>query len=123
MTLKEWSDKEGILPTEPTTEKGAVSVLVNFYAHGAEGCPALKELGSLTDYVISYQKGTLVWLTPKKKRVKSTVLVHLNVEVEHDEGVEPDESFFEQCITSRGSMTFNDVAVVLAEAIKSVPVA
>jgi hypothetical protein len=59
MTLKQWSKKTGILPTHPTTERGAVSVLsteVNFQDHF--------QLWKLEDYKVSSVSGPVVWLIP-----------------------------------------------------------
>ena len=57
MTLREWSEKTGILPTHPTTEQGAVSVVLRF------DHPDRLELWKLTDYKVS-SAGIVVWLRP-----------------------------------------------------------
>jgi hypothetical protein len=53
MTLQDWSKMTGVLPTHPTTEKGAVSVIV-------DNPPS--ELWHLSDYVVSSVSGPVVWL-------------------------------------------------------------
>jgi len=63
MTLKDWSDKHGILPTHPTTEHGAVSLIVgagNAVQH------IRVELFHLLDYVVSSACGIVIWLVPRK---------------------------------------------------------
>ena len=54
-TLKQWSDKHGILPTEPTTELHQTSVVCS------DG-PERRELWHLEDYIVSSVSGVVVWL-------------------------------------------------------------
>ena len=58
MNLKEWSEKSGILPTYPTTEREAVSVVVDHQN------PHRKLLWDLTDYVVTSDCGVVIWLRP-----------------------------------------------------------
>lgn len=59
MTLREWSELTGILPTHPTTERGAVSVICNAqHKHSWE-------LWHLSDYAVSSVSGPVVWLIPR----------------------------------------------------------
>lgn len=58
MTLKEWSEKTGVLPTHPTTEKGAVSVVMNFADLWVD------ELWHLGDYKVQSVSGSVIWLIP-----------------------------------------------------------
>ena len=60
MTLKEWSERTGILPTHPTTETRAVSIVTDF-AH-----PDRRELWHLSDHKVSSVWGVVVWLVPVK---------------------------------------------------------
>lgn len=60
MTLKMWCDFTDILPTTPTTEKGAVSVIIDQFH------PMRKELFWLEDYLVSTCAGIVVWLLPRK---------------------------------------------------------
>ncbi len=60
-TLADWTKATGILPTYPTTERGAVSVIstsdrTKYHAH----------LWHLTDYKVSTVSGPVVWLVPVK---------------------------------------------------------
>lgn len=61
MTLKEWSEKTGILATEPTEIVGVVSIDVEpstlFYTH----------LWGLSDYKVSAVSGPIIWLVPVEK--------------------------------------------------------
>jgi len=59
MTLAEWSESTGILPTTPTTESGAVSVVID-HEHQNRA-----QLWHLTDYAVSSVSGVVVWLVPK----------------------------------------------------------
>ena len=59
MTLADWSKKHGVLPTHPTTERGAVSVVCDDRA-------ACAELYHLSDYAVSTVSGVVRWLVPKK---------------------------------------------------------
>jgi hypothetical protein len=61
MTLKEWSCGTGILPTHPTTERGAVSVLST-----RESNPGHTDLWRLDDYAVSSVCGVVVWLVPRR---------------------------------------------------------
>jgi hypothetical protein len=62
MTLAEWTKESGILPTHPTTEKGAVSVIV------ATISPHYRALWTLDDYAVdsSFERFgiEIVWLLP-----------------------------------------------------------
>lgn len=60
MTLKEWCDKSGILPTHPTTERGAVSVILD------HSNPHRPELWRLDDYAVSSVSAVVVWLLPRR---------------------------------------------------------
>jgi hypothetical protein len=62
MTLQEWSKTTNILPTHPTTESGAVSVIstLNNRYHA--------ELWRLDDYAVSSVGGPVIWLVPRKAR-------------------------------------------------------
>lgn len=60
MTLKEWCDKTGILPTHPTSETGAVSVVMDFADLWTD------ELWHLDDYKVSSVAGSVIWLVPVK---------------------------------------------------------
>ena len=59
MTLAEWSKVTGILPTHPTTERGAVSVVLNTYDN------MRFQLWQLSDYGVSSTGGDVVWLMPR----------------------------------------------------------
>jgi hypothetical protein len=61
MTLKEWCATMNILPTHPTTEKGAVSVILYKEPHQNQS-----ELWHLDDYTVSSVSGVVVWLVPKR---------------------------------------------------------
>jgi hypothetical protein len=58
MSLSEWSKLTGILPTHPTTEHGAVSLLCSV------GEPHRAKLWQLTNYKVSTVSGPVVWLVP-----------------------------------------------------------
>jgi hypothetical protein len=60
MTLSEWSKLTGILPTHPTTERGAVSVIVTYQD------ARHNDLWHLTDYKVSSVSGPVIWLVPVK---------------------------------------------------------
>lgn len=57
-TLAAWCAEHGVLPTHPTTESGAVSVLC------PPGTPARAALHRLHDYRVDHTAGPVVWLTP-----------------------------------------------------------
>ena len=59
MSLAEWAKKNGIYPTHPTTEKGAVSVVIDSGKHTG--------LWSLTDFEVSSVSGSVVWLVPRSR--------------------------------------------------------
>lgn len=59
MTLQEWSDKYGILPTT-ATGTGAVTLATRV------GSDAHRELYNLSDYKVSSVSGPVVWLVPVK---------------------------------------------------------
>lgn len=61
ITLAEWSKETGILPTHPTTEKQAVSVVIDHMHDGRSN-----DLWRLSDYVVSSCCGIVVWLLPRK---------------------------------------------------------
>lgn len=67
--LAQWSTRTGILPTHPTTERGAVSVVVD---HKHEARP---DLWHLTDYGVSSVSGIVVWLLPRETTRKQTAYV------------------------------------------------
>jgi len=58
-TLKQWSDKTGILPTEPTTEFGMTSVV-------CEDGKDRRELWNLKDWVVSTVSGVVVWMNRRR---------------------------------------------------------
>lgn len=58
MNLKQWSEAAEILPTCPTTEKEAVSVVVD------HNNPHRKLLWDLSDYVVTSVCGIVIWLRP-----------------------------------------------------------
>ena len=58
MLLQQWSEVSGILPTHPTTEKRAVSVVVD------HDNTHRKYLYQLSDYVVSTCAGAVLWLVP-----------------------------------------------------------
>jgi hypothetical protein len=64
MTLADWTALTGVLPTHPTTEHGAVSVVV------ATQAPHFHDLWKLADFkvVTRFQRGdtSLVWLLPRR---------------------------------------------------------
>lgn len=59
MLLTEWQSTSGILATHPTTERGAVSLVLD-HSH-----PMRSELWHLHDYVVSTVSGPVVWLVPR----------------------------------------------------------
>ena len=65
MNIKEWSKQFGILPTTPTTETGAISVLCDM----VEEKTAYKALYNLSDYKVGSVCGIVIWLTPTKKEI------------------------------------------------------
>jgi hypothetical protein len=60
MTLKVWCQRNGVLPTCPTSECGAVSLISYRELHGEHAL-----LWSLSDYTVSSVCGVVVWLVPK----------------------------------------------------------
>lgn len=60
-TLKAWSERSKILPTMPTTEKGAVSVTIGIFHE------EWSALWILSDYVVTSASGSVVWLMPRSK--------------------------------------------------------
>lgn len=58
MNLKDWTKLTNIKPTTPTTEMGAVSVVI------AHENPHRPELWRLSDYNVSSACGVVVWLLP-----------------------------------------------------------
>ena len=60
MTLSQWSIKSGYSLTHPTTERGAVSVCVDF-----ADC-WIDTLWCLDDFKVSSVSGAVVWLVPIK---------------------------------------------------------
>jgi hypothetical protein len=60
MTLADWTALTGVLPTHPTTERGAVSVVMG------PNEPHVAELWHLADYAVSSRCGAVVWLVPKR---------------------------------------------------------
>lgn len=58
MTLKEWVALTGILPTHPTTERGAISLICPI-EHPQNGA-----LYHLSDYYVSTRSGAVLWLLP-----------------------------------------------------------
>lgn len=62
MKLSDWSTLTGILGTHPTTEYGAVSVIVDV-KH-----PDRWQLWTLDDYAVSSCCGVVVWLVPRTLR-------------------------------------------------------
>ena len=60
MTLNQWCEMSGVKPTHPTTERGAVSVIVDQFDE------ARRELFWLSDYVVSSCCGIVIWLLPRK---------------------------------------------------------
>ena len=63
MTLAQWKSRTGILPTHPTTERGAVSMIV---ADVGLTTTQLMELWRLEDYAVSSVSGPIVWLVPRQ---------------------------------------------------------
>lgn len=60
MTLQEWSKLSRILPTHPTTELGAVSLLMR-----RDENPSLyADLWHLDDFKVSTVSGPVIWLVP-----------------------------------------------------------
>ena len=58
-TLHGWTQRTGVLPTEPTTECGATSVVLS-HTH-----PCRPALWQLADYAVSSVSGVVVWLVPR----------------------------------------------------------
>ena len=59
ISLHDWASLAQIKPTSPTTEKGAVSVVI-------DPCHPLRaSLWSLGDYLVSSCCGSVIWLIPK----------------------------------------------------------
>lgn len=66
MLLSEWTDYTGIKPTSPTTEKKAVSVVIDV-------CNSARaELWHLDDYKVSSACGVVIWLVPSGNIDSST---------------------------------------------------
>lgn len=61
MNLKEWCRQTGILPTHPTTERGAVSLILERDALAGDRV----SLFHLTDYAVSSVSGPVYWLVPR----------------------------------------------------------
>jgi len=61
MSLHEWAETSGVLPTYPTTETGAVSVVLD-HSH-----PDRAALWRLSDYAVSTVSGPVIWLVPRQK--------------------------------------------------------
>lgn len=62
ISLEEWVRRSGIQPTTPTTETGAISVVIDHYHLERQ------QLWRLTDYKVSSVAGVVVWLTPVKEQ-------------------------------------------------------
>jgi hypothetical protein len=58
MTLREWCKRADVLMTEPTTECGAVSLVLDQASELRTG------LWHLDDYLVSSVSGPVVWLVP-----------------------------------------------------------
>jgi hypothetical protein len=67
MSLKEWCERAGVKPTCPTTERGAVSVVVS----GSE--LNFTQLWHLDDFAVSSRCGPVVWLVPKFNQAKQRI--------------------------------------------------
>jgi hypothetical protein len=63
MNLKEWCSSVGVIPTTPTTERGAVSFTFDVTAIDPT---MLWFLYHLTDYAVSSVTGPVVWLVPRE---------------------------------------------------------
>jgi hypothetical protein len=63
MNLRQWSKRTGILPTHPTTGRGAVSLTFTYDTDSQ----LHHELWRLTDYAVSTVSGPVVWLVPRPK--------------------------------------------------------
>ena len=64
LTLKQWCDNVGVLPTHPTTETGAVSTCIYPSELTAE---QQWDLYHLSDYAVSTVSGPVIWLVPRAK--------------------------------------------------------
>ena len=62
-TLAQWAADARVFPTHPTTEHGAVSVVIH-HTH-----PLRRELWRLADYCVSTVSGPVVWLTPRRQAI------------------------------------------------------
>ncbi len=60
MTLADWCKENDVKHTHPTTEKGAVSLIVEI------NHPKRADLYHLTDYVVSSVFGIVYWLVTRK---------------------------------------------------------
>jgi hypothetical protein len=64
MTLADWTEIAGILPTTPTTECGAVSLVIDDFH------PCFRDLWKLADYRLdsTYRRRdiVIVWLLPRR---------------------------------------------------------
>lgn len=66
MKLAEWCKVNDVLPTHPTTERGAVSLIPD-----KQKTKEYAELFHLDDYVVSSVCGVVVWLVPKPQDAKT----------------------------------------------------
>lgn len=62
MTLAQWCKVAGVLPTHPTTERGAVSLIADAPAQSE----LYHDLYNLSDYRVDNLVGGIVWLIPRK---------------------------------------------------------
>lgn len=64
MALKQWCASADLLPTTPTTERGAVSLVVpaDFRQRWQD---TYAMLWKLSDYAVSTVSGPVVWLVPR----------------------------------------------------------
>lgn len=60
MNFADWSKRTGILPTHPTSETGAISVISY-----SSLTPHHADLWHLDDYTVSSVCGSVVWLMPR----------------------------------------------------------
>jgi hypothetical protein len=60
-TLKNWCENTGIMPTDPTSERQAISLVTD------SRNPEYAKLWHLADYVVSSVTGPVVWLVPRSK--------------------------------------------------------
>jgi hypothetical protein len=64
MRLSDWVRESGIKPTTPTTETGAVSLVILFTD------PNRDLLFQLEDYKVSSSCGVVIWLVPSPEELK-----------------------------------------------------